>query len=322
MAPTDRSDPGGRGPATIVDVRAIPMADRHALIFERFDALPVGGRLELVSDHEPRPLRGEFESARTGAFAWEQRRIGEGHWEAAIRKLGAPTADRAFEALRRSAVFGRAPDPELRELSLRARVAAVRRGRAVVEQGILWPYVGVVATGTLSAMLIAPDGRELIVDDLLPGDVFGTVALADGGASPLRFVARARDTSVVLVPVETVTALMDRSDAVARAVHALDAQRLRSIVARFATHVAQPVVARVAEALLAYASPRPGLAPALAPLSQMPQVELAAIAGTAKDMVYRAIGEFEEAGALERENGRIVRLDREKLARFAETLKY
>ena len=186
----------------------------------------------------------------------------------------------------------------------------------------MWPYVGVVASGTVAAMLIAPDGRELIMYELLPGDVFGTVALADGGVAPLRLVTRARDTSVVLLPVGSVEALMQASDPVARAVHALDAQRLRSIVARFASHVAQPVAARVAEALLAYAPPQPGLSPALAPLAQMPQVELAAIAGTAKDMVYRAIAEFEEAGALERENGRIVRLDRAKLARFAETLKY
>ena len=158
--------------------------------------------------------------------------------------------------------------------------------------------------------------------ELLPGDVFGTVALGDAGVSPLRFVTRTRDTIVVLVPVDAVKAVMLGSGAVGRAIHALDAQRLRTIDARFAAHVAQTVAARVAEALLAYASPQPGLAPALGPLAQMPQVELAAIAGTSKDMVYRAIGEFEEAGALQRENGRIVRLDRAKLARLAETLKY
>jgi len=321
MPPAERSDPGGYATATIVDVRAIPMGLRHAIVFDRFDALPVGAELELVTDHEPRPLRAEFEAVRPGAFAWEQRDVG-GRWQATIRKLGVPSADRPFEALRRSAAFGDASDDELRALASRARVASVRRGRAVVEQGVVWPYVGVVASGTVAAMLIAPDGRELIMYELLPGDVFGTVALADGGVAPLRLVTRARDTSVVLLPVGSVEALMQASDPVARAVHALDAQRLRSIVARFASHVAQPVAARVAEALLAYAPPRPGLSPALAPLAQMPQVELAAIAGTAKDMVYRAIAEFEEAGALERENGRIVRLDRAKLARFAETLKY
>ena len=298
------------------------MAQRHALIFARFDALPDEGSLELVTDHEPRPLRGEFDELRAGAFAWEQRRIGEGHWEATIRKLGVPSADRAFEALRRSTVFGCASTGELRALASHARVVPVRRGRAVVEQGVIWPYVGIVAMGVVAALLIAPDGRELSMYELLPGDVFGTVALGDAGVSPLRFVTRTRDTIVVLVPVDAVKAVMLGSGAVGRAIHALDAQRLRTIVARFAAHVAQTVAARVAEALLAYASPQPGLAPALGPLAQMPQVELAAIAGTSKDMVYRAIGEFEEAGALQRENGRIVRLDRAKLARLAETLKY
>jgi uncharacterized protein (DUF2249 family)/CRP-like cAMP-binding protein len=317
-----RSDSGGRAIATKVDVRAIRATERHPLIFARFDALLEGGAMELTTDHEPRPLRAEFEAAHPGAYAWEQRRVGEGHWVATIRKLAAPSGDRAFEALRRSSAFGPADPGELHGLATRARIATVRRGRAVVEQGVLWPYVGVVAEGTIQAMLIAPDGREVALYDLFAGDVFGTVSLADGGVSPLRFVARGRDTVVVLIPVEAAAAVIDGSDAVARAVHALDAQRLRSIVRRFAQHVGQPVAARVAEALLAYASPQPGFAKALDPLPGMAQVELAAIAGTAKDMVYRAIAELEEAGALQRENGRIARLNRARLSELAETLKY
>jgi uncharacterized protein (DUF2249 family)/CRP-like cAMP-binding protein len=316
-----RSDPGGPGRATIVDVRATPVGARHPMIFERFDGLPADGTLVLVTDHEPRPLRAEFESTRAGRFAWRHVRLGESHWEATIRKID-PAANGPVETVRRSTAFVDASTDDVRDLAARARVAAVRRGRAIVEQGVRWPYVGIVASGSVTAMLIAPDGRELAMYELFAGETFGTIALVDDGVSPLRFVAREKETVVLLVPLDVVGAVMRRSVPVARAIDAMNSQLFRSVVRRFGAHVARPVAARVADALLAYASPQPGLAAALEPLPHMAQVELAAIAGTAKDMIYRAIGEFEEAGALARENGRIVRLDRAKLASFSETLKY
>lgn len=315
------SDPGRLRSATIVDVRAIPVGARHPMIFARFDALDAGAALVLVTDHEPRPLRAEFEATRHGRFSWQHRRVDEGHWEATIRRLDA-AASGPLETLRNSTAFATASTDELDELAARARVAKVRRGRAIVEQGVRWPYVGIVAAGSVAAMLIAPDGREVAIYELFAGETFGTVALVDAGVSPLRFVARDRGTVVLLIPLEVARAVMRHNPVAAHAVDVMNAQLFRTVVRRFGAQVAQPVAARVADALLAYASPQAGLVAALEPLPHMAQVELAAIAGTAKDMVYRAIGEFEEAGALERENGRIVRLDRAKLSALSETLKY
>ncbi len=316
------SDRRRLGATTKIDVRTIPVWQRHPLIFAAFDALVPGDGIALVTDHEPRPLRAEFEATRRGSFVWHQRRAPDGHWEAEIRRLATEIVVRPHDVLYHVAAFAAAGPAEIEALASRARFAAVRRGRAVVEQGVTWPYVGVVASGSVQAMLIAPDGRELALYEIRTGELFGTVALADEGVSPLRFVAREGATSLMLLPISTVKVLMQRYSEVADAVDALNAQHFRAVVQRFGAQIAQPVAARVADALLAYASPQRGLVAALEPLPRMRQVELAVIAGTAKDMVYRSIAEFEEAGALERENGRIVRLDRAKLARFSETLKY
>lgn len=312
----------GRSTSYSLDVRPISIADRHRRIFELFDKLGDGQGFLLITDHEPRPLRAEFEQTRTGRFTWRQRCVGSGHWEAVIGKIRRSAERDPLEILEHSVMFHGASAEALQTLAASARIASAQAHIAIVEQGAVWPHIATVISGLVQAVIVTPDGRELGMFDILPGDGFGAVALVDGGSSPLRYVARTDDTRVLLVPADSVRTLMRSDLAVANAVSALSAQRLRSVIDRFCAHAAQPIPARVAEALLAYASPEPGMNKALPPLPTMRQSELAVIAGTAKDMVYRAINELEQAGALRREHGKIVRLDRSVLSRYSDVTKY
>lgn len=312
----------GRSASYALDARPIPVADRHRRIFELFDKLEEGQAFLLTSDHEPRPLRAEFEQTRKGRFSWRQRCAGAQHWEAVIRKVRDGEADDPSHVLEQSVMFHGSSPEALAVLVETSEVVAFQAHRTIVEQGAVWPWIATVISGLVQAVIVTPDSRELGMFDILSGDGFGAVALVDGGSSPFRYVARTGDTRLLLVPAEAVRTLMENDLAVANAVNALSAQRLRSVVDRFRAHAAQPIPARVAEALLAYASPKPGLSDALPPLPSMRQSELAVIAGTAKDMVYRAIVELEQAGALRREHGRIVQLDRSILLRFSDVTKY
>src|SRR6185312_3015328 len=69
----------GTGPARPVaarmrivrlDVRQLPLWERHPMIFAAFDNLRDGEVLLLVNDHEPRPLRLQFADLRPGRFSW------------------------------------------------------------------------------------------------------------------------------------------------------------------------------------------------------------------------------------------------------------
>mgnify|MGYP006274772885 FL=1 len=42
--------------ATTLDLRDVPPADRHPKIHDAFESLESGETLELVNDHEPKPL--------------------------------------------------------------------------------------------------------------------------------------------------------------------------------------------------------------------------------------------------------------------------
>jgi uncharacterized protein (DUF2249 family) len=57
-------------PTFVLDLRTIPPRERHPLIFGRFDALATGQALQLVNDHNPQPLRYQFEDRAFGQFEW------------------------------------------------------------------------------------------------------------------------------------------------------------------------------------------------------------------------------------------------------------
>ncbi|XHR27253.1 MAG: DUF2249 domain-containing protein [Chthoniobacteraceae bacterium] len=72
--------------ASILDVRETPCADKHPLIFSRYDALPEGGSFVLCNSHDPQPLRGKFEGLFPGGFTWEYLQEGP-DWLIRITKL-------------------------------------------------------------------------------------------------------------------------------------------------------------------------------------------------------------------------------------------
>ncbi|MBU6260658.1 MAG: DUF2249 domain-containing protein [Burkholderiales bacterium] len=74
---------------TRIDVREIAPYQRHALIFERFDALEPGQALELVADHDPRPLRAQFEARSPRGFDWSYLEAGPALWRLQITRLAA-----------------------------------------------------------------------------------------------------------------------------------------------------------------------------------------------------------------------------------------
>lgn len=69
-----------------LDVRALPPRERHALIFETFEALAPGQSFVLVNDHDPKPLYYQFAAERPGAFTWKYLEEGPETWRVRIGK--------------------------------------------------------------------------------------------------------------------------------------------------------------------------------------------------------------------------------------------
>lgn len=302
-----------------LDVRTLAPPQRHPRIFALFDELAPEGTLVLISDHEPRPLRAEFEHKRPDAHRWTQRHMGDGRWEVRLRQAGAGPAHSPVSAtLSRSLLRQHLDAESLDRLAYHARRVGLKRNQTIADQAIHWPYVGIVERGIVQATIATSTGREQTMFEILPNDVFGEIAMLDGGCTPLRYTAVTADTFVLLLPLEHLRSVIEHFPGVSTAFGMAAAQHFRSVVDHFAAHLSRSTTARVARALLPYAQPSGGMSEALEPLPSLTQNDVAMRAGTVKEVVSRALAELEAARALERRAGHIVLLDRAKLTAAAE----
>jgi uncharacterized protein (DUF2249 family) len=78
---------------TRIDVREIAPRDRHALIFSTFRSLGAGETMELVNDHDPKPLYYQMQAELPGRFGWDYLQAGPEVWRVRIAKLGKAHGD-------------------------------------------------------------------------------------------------------------------------------------------------------------------------------------------------------------------------------------
>jgi uncharacterized protein (DUF2249 family) len=101
MSPTSQSTAvGATAPAAtdVFDVRPIPCRVKHGLIFQRWLDLPVGGHFVLLNDHDPIPLRYQFEAEFPGALSWDYLERGPEDFRVKITKLKATPGGAAIPA--------------------------------------------------------------------------------------------------------------------------------------------------------------------------------------------------------------------------------
>lgn len=84
---------------TELDLREVPVIERHPRIFESWEELEPGSTLQIVNDHDPKPLHYQFEGEYKDAYEWEYVNKGPEEWRVNIKKL--KQAESTPEELRR-----------------------------------------------------------------------------------------------------------------------------------------------------------------------------------------------------------------------------
>ncbi|WIV53983.1 DUF2249 domain-containing protein [Amycolatopsis nalaikhensis] len=74
-----------------LDVREIPHGRRHPRIFGTYARLAEGESFVLVNNHDPKPLRREFDAAYPGQYAWDYLEQGPARWRV---RIGRPATAR------------------------------------------------------------------------------------------------------------------------------------------------------------------------------------------------------------------------------------
>jgi uncharacterized protein (DUF2249 family) len=71
---------------TIIDIRTYPPGNRRPVITGAYEELKSGERLELINDHDPKPLYQYFRAEYEGKFEWEYLEQGTEIWRISIGK--------------------------------------------------------------------------------------------------------------------------------------------------------------------------------------------------------------------------------------------
>ena len=77
----------GPGAEEELDVRVLPHGGRHESIFATYDALTPGTGFILVNDHDPKPLRYQFEEQHGDGYTWDYIEMGPEVWRVRITKV-------------------------------------------------------------------------------------------------------------------------------------------------------------------------------------------------------------------------------------------
>jgi uncharacterized protein (DUF2249 family) len=71
----------------VLDLRPMPPFERHEKIFQKWDNLKPGEILKIINDHDPKPLRYQFEAEQKDRFEWEYEQQGPVDWIVKIKRI-------------------------------------------------------------------------------------------------------------------------------------------------------------------------------------------------------------------------------------------
>jgi CRP/FNR family transcriptional regulator len=204
-----------------------------------------------------------------------------------------------------------------------AHVAAVTverhydRGDIILLEGDRAGALYFVHSGLIKVFKTSPEGKEQVLRLIEAGTTFNDVPALDGGPTPASVAALEPSVVYATGGTELRRLIVERPGVALAVVQAL-AGALRQLVMLVEDLSFRHVAARVAKILLEReksASNGDGDAGRVA--HRLTQQEIAAMAGTAREMVGRALKELEAAGAIKMQRGRITVVSREKLAMLA-----
>jgi CRP/FNR family transcriptional regulator, cyclic AMP receptor protein len=185
------------------------------------------------------------------------------------------------------------------------------RGETIFVMGDPGTSLCLVDWGRVKLSFMSADGREMILDVLGPGEVFGELALLDGAPRSADAVA-VEPTELLHLSRDNFVTFLHQRPSVAIQLLSLLAQRLRRDAQLLQDAAFLDVPGRLARTILRLAEPdRDGTLRT----PRLKQADLAAIAGTTRETLNKWLNFFAERGFIRWENGRVAVLHAEGLNR-------
>ncbi len=205
----------------------------------------------------------------------------------------------ALDLLKSIPYFAGMPDEVVEETRRHIFEKSLDRGEIILLEGEPANALFFLASGAVKVFKTSPDGKEQILSIVRPGESFNDISVFDGGLNPASAQAMGQ-IHLYGISRTDIEEIITRHPQVAINVVQVMAKRVRELVALVEDLSFRHVLSRVAKILLEYASN------ASEPRPRLTQQEIAAMAGTAREVVGRSLKSLEEDGVIKLESHRVV----------------
>jgi CRP-like cAMP-binding protein len=203
------------------------------------------------------------------------------------------------EFLRTIPYFSGLDDSGIESVGRRVFEKKAQRGELLLSEGGQADALYFVAEGAVKVFKTSADGKEQILRIIRPGESFNDVPALNGGVS-LVSAGALGPVSLYAIKKSDLEEIMREHPQLAFNVIRVLSRRVAELIDLVEDLSFRHVTGRVAKMLLEYAGDRTGDRPRLT------QQEMAAVIGTAREMVGRSLKSLEEEGAIRMERNRIV----------------
>jgi CRP/FNR family cyclic AMP-dependent transcriptional regulator len=223
------------------------------------------------------------------------------------------TLDPVFEALvflKNMPLFAGLEEKSLQSLADSSQLVYAKKGQYIFFQSDPPDKIFIVRSGLISIVLESPDGREMVINEMVAGDIFGEVgAITSKPRSTSAFSNK--DSHLLAIPTPDFLEILDREPVLTRRLLMTTASRLRSSSAREGALAFLDAQARLALLMLQLEEQAPEKG-----YITISQEELAQRTGQTRQTVAKALGRWRRAGWVITGRGHIVLMKREEFVQL------
>ena len=219
-----------------------------------------------------------------------------------------PPADPVSKAslfMKELALFNDLSESSLLALARAGKFIQVKKGQAVFYQSDPSEKVYLLRSGLVSIVLESQDGREMVINEMHPGDIFGELGLLTRQPRSTSAIARV-DCELLTLQRQAFLGVLEVEPGLARRILDLTANRLRGSSERESALAFLDAQARLARLLLQLEEQA-----AEKGYVTISQEELAQRTGQTRQTVAKALGRWRRAGWLITGRGHIMLLKRD-----------
>jgi CRP-like cAMP-binding protein len=216
--------------------------------------------------------------------------------------------------LRGNSLFGALPEPILQRISAYFRRRSVAKGSVIFRKGDAGVGLVGVVSGSVKISVTSPEGRDVVLNILHEGEVFGEIALLDGRPRTADAVAMSDCDLIIIERREFLPFLRTNPEVTLKLMEILCA-RLRNTSEQVADVTFLSLEARLAKTLLRLAG-GDGAATSKGRIA-ITQREISQIVGKSRESANKQLRAWAKRGWLRLERRGITVLKPEKLAQVA-----